>query len=133
MGLSILLTTLVPLILPAALDVGKSIISKFTGIAMDAPKNFKERIEESKADTERLQALAKLDAPVGTPSQWVIDLRASFRYITVGLMVLAAIGYFMLPIEMQSIPGQELFSKMASAGTFFIIGERLNLGLKRLK
>ena len=43
-----------------------------------------------KAESDRLQALAALDQPGGTPSQWVIDLRASARYI--GALSVIAVG-----------------------------------------
>jgi len=95
--MSILLTTLLPALLPAIIDLFKGGFSKLIGVPTGEPVTFNERLEEKKLDIQKLKALAALDKPNGNISQWVADLRASFRYIAVGVIVLAAIIYNFLP------------------------------------
>ena len=44
-----------------------------------------------KAEAEKLQALAALDSPTGEPSKWIVDLRASFRYIIISFKSISGI------------------------------------------
>ena len=121
-----MLELLLPALLPAAVDGVKNLIGKFTGGFV--PANIDEQIKLDNANVEKLKALAALDTPGGTPSQWVIDLRASFRYIAAGFLILAAVATTVVPalVAMQAIAYQA-----ASAAFGFIFGERLVMNLKQ--
>lgn len=118
-------------LLPAALDflksIGGSISTKFFGLSVD------DQIKVQTAEVEKLKALAQLDTPVGTPSQWVVDLRAAFRYV--GATICICVGSAMIFIGTDAhldalvASGLELISIPFS----FIFGERLLLGLKGKK
>lgn len=124
-----LLTLLLPALAPAAIDAVKSVAGgvarRIGGLSVD------DEIKLEMAAVEKLKALAGLDTPSGTPSQWVIDLRASFRYIAAGVSILAGayIAY--------TAAGNELMLAMAAdligAPFAFIFGERMYFGLKGLK
>jgi len=81
-----LLTFLLPALAPAITDGVRGLVARFTGGAGSQPANIAERVQLMQAETARLQALATLDAPVGSPSQWVVDMRASYRYIAIGVI-----------------------------------------------
>ena len=69
--------TLIGALVPVAAESIKQLIVRWTGGAR--PASVDETIRLMKAESDRLTALAALDQPGGTPSQWVIDLRASAR------------------------------------------------------
>ncbi|NBU60374.1 MAG: hypothetical protein EBS27_01170 [Actinobacteria bacterium] len=80
--------TLIGALVPVAAESIKQLIVRWTGGVR--PASVDEQIRLMKAESDRLQALAALDQPGGTPSQWVIDLRASARYI--GALSVIAVG-----------------------------------------
>ncbi len=80
--------TLIGALVPVAAESVKQLITRWTGGVR--PASVDEEIRLMKAESDRLQALAALDQPGGTPSQWVIDLRASARYI--GALSVIAVG-----------------------------------------
>lgn len=114
------------LMAPALVEGFKSIIVKFTGGVQ--PKSIDDVAKLADIDVRRLEAIAKLDTPVGTPSQWVIDYRAIFRYFAVtliwfftGIAIIAG-----APVEVT-----ELLLSMAGTTLSFIIGERMLLNFNR--
>jgi hypothetical protein len=123
-------------VIPALMDVVKTgmngisqyIIRKAGGVQ---PTTIAEKIELDKADVDRLRAIAELDNPHGTPSQWVVDLRASFRYISAGL---ALVGFFSALFLTGIYPGVApilpIAGDLAAGAAAFIFGERLLLKFK---
>jgi hypothetical protein len=116
---------LASVIAPAAIDLVKStagaLSRKWAGLSVD------DQIKLQNADVLRLEALAKLDNPAGTPSQWVVDLRASFRYISAGVAILCGV------VLVGGVPDEairEIGAQLISMPFGFIFGERLYLGLK---
>lgn len=112
---------LLPAILPAAIDAVKNLAGgvsrRIGGLSVD------DQIKMQSADIEKLKALAELDEVKGTPSQWVVDLRASFRYVAAGLSILG--GTWCLAHNIQP----DISAQLVSAPFSFIFGERLYLGL----
>lgn len=125
-----LLSLLLPALVPVASDAVRGIIAKFTGGAGAIPQNVDEEIRLMEAKTKNLQALAELDKPAGNISQWVADLRASFRYIAAGLIILAALLTLYIPtdIELADIAWQA-----AGSAFSFIFGDRMYSYIKRGK
>lgn len=124
-----ILAALLPALLPAAIDAARGLFGglgrKLGGLSVD------DEIKLDNASVEKLKALATLDTPTGTPSQWVIDLRASFRYIAAGVSILcgAYVG-----IKYAAIPDAlELAGQLIAAPYAFIFGERLYFGMKGMK
>ena len=124
--MAVLETALISALAPAAVDALKSLFGglsrRIAGLSVD------DEIKLKTADVERVKALAELDTPVGTPTQWVVDLRASFRYVAAGVCVLSpVISIFFLPSSIN------LTMELASGAFGFIFGERMLLSLKQGK
>jgi hypothetical protein len=116
-------TALLSALAPAAVDAVKGIfgaLSRKLGLSVD------DEIKLKNADVERLKALAELDRPVGTPSQWVVDLRASFRYIGAAVCVVGGMACLFYTPAMAFAP---LGVEIAASAFSFIFGERMYLSL----
>ena len=133
MGIETILATVLPAFIPGLADGLKMIFSKITGIGMGEPKSFQERVELERVNVEKMKALAELDKPYGTISQWVSDLRASFRYLAVGIILIATLVYCFLPASYQNQVVLNFLAQLSGSATFFIIGDRVYLGLKGSK
>lgn len=117
---------LLPALLPSVIDAAKSLFGglgrKIGGLSVE------DEIKLENAGIAKLEAIAKLDTPTGIPSQWVVDLRSSFRYIAAGVSILS--GAY-LAYKFPAIPDAlELAGQLISAPFAFIFGERLYLGMK---
>lgn len=124
-----LLEMMLPALLPSVIDAAKSLFGglgrKIGGLSVD------DEVKLETAGVEKLKALSALDTPTGTPSQWVVDLRASFRYIAAGVSILvgAYLGY-----KFAAVPDAlELAGQLISAPFAFVFGERLYFGMKGIK
>ena len=105
--------------LPMAMDIVKQVTTKWFGLSID------DQIKIENAQVEKMKALAQLDNPYGTPSQWVVDLRASFRYLGSILIIFIGIGVI------AAVPEQiEAGLSLVTMPFGFIFGERLVLGMK---
>lgn len=125
-----LLSLILPALVPAFADGARGLIAKFTGGAGGQPQNMKERIELMQAESAKLQALAALDSPTGEPSKWIINLRASFRYIIISsIMIFTAIVVFNPDVVGATVVA--VFLDMTGACMSFVIGERMYLTLKK--
>lgn len=124
-----ILEMLLPALLPSVIDAAKGLFGglgrKIGGLSVE------DEIKLESAAVDKLRALASLDTPVGTPSQWVIDLRSSFRYVAAGVSILA--GAY-LAYKYSAVPDAlELAGYLIGAPFSFIFGERLYLGMKGQK
>lgn len=116
-------TALLSALAPAAIDAIKGLFGaasrKWIGLSVD------DQIKLQNADVERLKAISALDNPYGTPSQWVVDLRGSFRYIACGVFVLGGLSTLFFVPQFASL-GLEA----AMSASSFIFGERMLLSIK---
>ena len=124
---SILGSVVVPAIIDLVKGAGGAISRKWFGLSVD------DQIKIQNADIAKLEALAKLDNPYGTPSQWVVDLRASFRYIGAAAVILVGCFVLYAGIEANSDDVKEMGFVLVGMPFGFIFGERLYLGLKGAK
>ena len=86
-----------------------------------------DQIKLENANIERLKALAQLDNPNGTPSQWVVDLRGASRYVATVL----AIGVGAVMMLKATTPELEALGfELVGIPFGFLFGERMYLGLK---
>lgn len=121
-----ILESILAALLPAGIEAVKSVAGglgrRWGGLSVD------DEIKLDAAQVSKLQALATLDTPGGTPSQWVVDLRASFRYIAAGVCILGGTClFFVNPLL------SELAGSLVSMPFSFIFGERMMLSLKGKK
>lgn len=118
-------TAVVSVLLPAVVDMVKSGVSEWwkkrVGLSVD------DQVKIDAAATDRIKALAELDKPYGTPSQWVTNFRAIFRYAIATLLIILGLVVCIFGIVKNNkeiwIAGIELmFSPFG-----FIFGERMYL------
>lgn len=113
-------------LVPVGIEGVKQLIAKFTGGVR--PTTIEEQIQLDQNEIQRLQALAQLDNPGGIPSQWVIDLRASARYI--GSLVVIAIGItsIYLPVDDYT---KGIALEAANIAFGFLFGARIMANLQK--
>lgn len=121
---------ILPALVPAFSDGVRGIIAKFTGGAGGQPQNVEERVKLMEAEAAKLQALAALDGVNGEPSKWIINLRASFRYVIISaIMIFTGVIVFTPDIVGASVVA--IFLDMTGACMSFVIGERMYLTLRK--
>lgn len=116
-----IIETIIGALVPVGAEAIKQLVVRFTGGVR--PASIEEQIKLDQSDIARLEALAKLDNPGGTPSQWVIDVRAVSRYV--GALAVIAVG-----ISSVFIPDLDAAVKMtaleaANIAFGFLFGSRI--------
>lgn len=88
--MSLLLTTLLSSLVPVGIEgIKQLIVSKTGGVK---PTTVAEQLQLDEQDIKRMQAVAALDNPGGTPSQWVVDLRGSARYLAAFTVIIGGVA-----------------------------------------
>ena len=126
--MSSVLSLIFPAVLPVLADGVRGVFAKITGGAGGNPQNVGERIQLMQAETERLKAMAEIDRPAGEPSQLVVDMRASFRYVAILIIWIATIVavFSDVPHEFTLV-----LLDLSGATMSFVIGERMYLTLRK--
>lgn len=125
--MSVLLTALLSAFVPVGVEgIKQLIVSKTNGVK---PTSVAEQIQLDDQDIKRLEALARLDNPGGTPSQWVVDLRGSARYIAAFTVILGGVGStFVSGIDPLV---QTLGLEAANVAFGFLFGQRIVVNFKK--
>ena len=121
-----LITALLSALVPVGVEGAKQVINKMVG--GPKPTTIDEQIKLYQADIARLEAVAKLDDPHGTPSQWVVDLRASARYIAAWAVILGGGAVLFTPTDIQV---KALAVEAISVAFGFLFGTRIVANLKK--
>ena len=123
--MAILETLILPALIPAAVDILRTTVGRVVGARA---QTVEEVIQLRNSEVEKLKAIAELDRPIGNPSQWVVDLRASFRYILAGISIVASVTTRYIP----GVPELLIdYSWQATGAIFsFLFGEHLVLNVK---
>ena len=125
--MSLLLTTLLSSLVPVGVEGIKQVItSKLGGVK---PTTVAEQIQLDEQDIKRMQAVAALDNPGGTPSQWVIDLRGSARYIAAFVVICGGISLSFMSDVTPEI--QALSLEAANIAFGFLFGQRIVANFKK--
>ena len=119
--------TLLSAFAPVAIEGIKQLITRFTGGVK--PTTVAEQLQLDASDIERLKVVAALDTPGGTPSQWVIDLRASSRYL--GALVTIVAGITMLFIPGLPVEAKVLAMEGSSICFGFLFGQRIVTNMRK--
>jgi hypothetical protein len=120
-----ILSLVVPALIPALADGIRGVFGKLTGGAGAKPQNVEEQIKLMAAENERLKAVAELDKPAENISPWVADLRASFRYIAAGVIIMAAVSTLYTP-KIDSALFEAIWN-LAGSVFSFMFGDRMYL------
>jgi hypothetical protein len=121
-----LLETIVGALVPIGVEGIKQAIGKWTGGIKAV--TVEDQIKLDEAGVRRLEAVAKLDTPIGQPSQWVVDLRASARYLGSLLVIGVGVSTLYIPVD---ITIQSLALEAANIAFGFLFGSRIIAGFKR--
>lgn len=121
-----ILETLIGALIPVGIDGIKQMFTRFAGGVK--PTTVAEQLQLEEFDIKRMEALAKLDNPYGTPSQWVIDLRASSRYI--GALLVITVGLSTLYLSVDPFV-QRIGLEAANIAFGFLFGSRIMANLKK--
>ena len=121
-----ILETIIGALVPVGIDGIKSLIGMVTGGVK--PISVDEQIKLDNNEINKLQALAALDNPYGSPSQWVVDLRASSRYLGALFVIVVGIGTLFLPVVPEI---QRIGIEAANIAFGFLFGTRIMANLKK--
>jgi hypothetical protein len=121
-----ILETIIGALVPVGIDGIKSLIGMFTGGVK--PLNVDDQIKLDQNEIAKLEAIAKLDNPYGQPSQWVIDLRASSRYLGALFVIVVGISTLFLPVAPEI---QRIGIEAANIAFGFLFGTRIMANLKK--
>ena len=122
--MSVLLTTLLSALIPVGVEgIKQAITTKLGGVKATT---VEEQLKLDEQDIKRMQAVAALDNPGGTPSQWVVDLRGASRYVMAGVVIGAGVlALFVpdLPMEVKAVAYEG-----ANIAFGFLFGQRIVTG-----
>ena len=122
--MSVLLTTLLSALIPVGVEGIKQVITtKLGGVKATT---VEEQLKLDDQDIKRMQTVAALDNPGGTPSQWVVDLRGASRYVMAGVVIGAGVlALFVpdLPLEVKAVAYEG-----ANIAFGFLFGQRIVTG-----
>ena len=123
-----ILETIIGALVPVGVEGIKQLIGRFNGGVR--PTTIAEQIQLDNSEIARLEALAKLDNPCGQPSQWVIDLRGSARYL--GALLVIAVGILSTYTNVDDTV-KSLALEAANIAFGFLFGSRImaNLQVKK--
>jgi len=113
-------------LIPIFAEGGKQLISRWVGGIR--PTSIAEQIQLDQSEVARIEALAKLDAPIGNPSQWVVDLRSSARYV--GALIVIGVGISTLYIPVDNVI-RTLALEAANIAFGFLFGARIVNGWQK--
>ena len=121
-----IIESIIGALVPVGVEGIKQLIGNLTG--GEKPATIEDQIKLDQSEISRIEALAKLDNPGGTPSQWVIDLRASSRYL--GALIVICVGLSTLYFSTtESI--QRIGIEAANIAFGFLFGARIMANLKK--
>ncbi len=121
-------TLIVPALVPAIADGFRGLLARFTQGRGAQPQNVDEQIKLMQAQTDRVKALAEVDALAPNAAAWVANLRGSFRYVAVGVVLLTTLVATLCKADPEALL---VLLDLSGASMSFIIGERMYLGLKK--
>ncbi|MCR4341869.1 MAG: hypothetical protein NUW01_18490 [Gemmatimonadaceae bacterium] len=128
MGPEILLTTLLPALVPAFADGIRGLIARFTGSEGAKPQSVAEVIQLMTAEVERIKAVAMLDSG-GETYKWVEAVRKLQRPVVAGFVLVAwvwACGF-----GNGDAYAQDVTTQMAQIVFSYLFGERAYLYSKK--
>ena len=115
---------LIPILTSWVQQAAPALTRKLFGESVD------DQVKLENSLVERIKALADLDNPYGTPSQWVVDLRGSFRYVSASILILGGLGLAGVGASQANPVLVATGIDLAASPFSFIFGERLVLTFK---
>lgn len=121
-----IIESLIGALVPVGVEGIKQVLARFFGGVRAT--TIDEQIKLDANEIEKIKALAALDTPIGVPSQWVIDLRASARYVGALAVIAVGISALYLPVD-KGI--QAIALEAANIAFGFLFGSRIVANLNQ--
>ena len=121
-----IIESIIGALVPVGVEGIKQLMTNFFGGVKAT--SIEDQIKLDTNEIEKLKALAELDKPIGQPSQWVVDLRASARYIGALAVITVGISTLYAPVDMHI---QAIALEAANIAFGFLFGSRIVAGLKK--
>ena len=121
-----ILESIIGALVPVGVEGIKQLMTNFFGGVKAT--SIEDQIKLDTNEIEKIKAIAELDKPIGQPSQWVVDLRASARYIGALAVIVVGISTLYAPVDVHI---QAIALEAANIAFGFLFGSRIVAGLKK--
>jgi hypothetical protein len=121
-----ILESIIGALVPVGVEGIKQVLTRFFGGVKAT--SVEDQIKLDNNEIEKIKALAELDKPIGQPSQWVVDLRASARYLGALAVIVVGISTLYMPVD-QAI--QAIALEAANIAFGFLFGSRIVSGFRK--
>jgi hypothetical protein len=121
-----IIESIIGALVPVGVEGIKQLMTNFFGGVKAT--SIEDQIKLDTNEIEKIKALAELDKPIGQPSQWVVDLRASARYIGALAVVTVGISTLYAPVDVRI---QGIALEAANIAFGFLFGSRIVASFKK--
>ena len=121
-----IIESIIGALVPVGVEGIKQLMTNFFGGVKAT--SIEDQIKLDANEIEKIKALAELDKPIGQPSQWVVDLRASARYIGALAVIVVGISTLYAPVDVRI---QAIALEAANIAFGFLFGSRIVANLRK--
>lgn len=121
-----IIESIIGALVPVGVEGIKQLMTNFFGGVKAT--SIEDQIKLDANEIEKIKALAELDKPIGAPSQWVVDLRASARYIGALAVITVGISTLYAPVDVRI---QAIALEAANIAFGFLFGSRIVANLRK--
>lgn len=121
-----IIESIIGALVPVGVEGIKQLMTNFFGGVKAT--SIDDQIKLDANEIEKIKAIAELDKPIGQPSQWVVDLRASARYIGALAVIVVGISTLYAPVDVRI---QAIALEAANIAFGFLFGSRIVANLRK--
>lgn len=121
-----IIESIIGALVPVGVEGVKQLMTNFFGGVKAT--SIEDQIKLDTNEIEKIKAIAELDKPIGQPSQWVVDLRASARYIGALAVIVVGISTLYAPVDVRI---QAIALEAANIAFGFLFGSRIVANLRK--
>ena len=121
-----IIESIIGALVPVGVEGIKQLMTNFFGGVKAT--SIEDQIKLDTNEIEKIKAIAELDKPIGQPSQWVVDLRASARYIGALAVIVVGISTLYAPVDVRI---QAIALEAANIAFGFLFGSRIVANLRK--
>jgi hypothetical protein len=122
----VIIESIIGALVPVGVEGIKQLMTNFFGGVKAT--SIDDQIKLDANEIEKIKAIAELDKPIGQPSQWVVDLRASARYIGALAVIVVGISTLYAPVDVRI---QAIALEAANIAFGFLFGSRIVANLRK--
>jgi hypothetical protein len=122
----VIIESIIGALVPVGVEGIKQLMTNFFGGVKAT--SIEDQIKLDANEIEKIKAIAELDKPIGQPSQWVVDLRASARYIGALAVIVVGISTLYAPVDVRI---QAIALEAANIAFGFLFGSRIVANLRK--